>query len=318
MIAEAYTYIGATYAESTKATYRSQLRQYLRFCNYFKLKPVPANNTTLKCYITVLARSLKSTSIPGYLNIVRLIHVESGLPDPFLNNFELSCLKRGVQRLKGSPPEPKLPITPSILCQIKTILCPFDPCDVAFWAACLVAFFGFLRKSTLLPKSKSDASSHSLEIRDVKYNCDGSFKITIRHSKTNQFGQRVLVLPFVRAVEGNPLCPVNAMYRLRLIQPNNPNMPLFSFLFDGKSNFLTHSVFVSKLRNCLSKLGYDTSKYSGHSFRKGGCTYGFQLGLSPVILRQRGDWKSNAIFRYINISEEQLLNSAKVLARGEL
>ena len=98
---------------------------------------------TLKCYITILARSLKSTPIPGYLNIIRLIHIESGYEDPFINNFELNCLKRGVQRLKGTPPEPKLPITPDILYQIKETLCFVNPFDVAFWAACLIAFFGF-------------------------------------------------------------------------------------------------------------------------------------------------------------------------------
>lgn len=317
VLEEARTYIGATYAESTQATYRSQLRQYLRFCTYFNFKPVPADNITLKCYITVLARSLKCSSIPGYLNIIRLLHVESGFPNPLENNFEINCLKKGVQRLKGSPPEPKLPISPEILCRIKSILCFYQSDDVAFWAACLIAFFGFLRKSTLLPKSKSDKSSHSLEIRDVNYNLDGTFTVTVRHSKTIQFGQRVLKLPYVKAKNGEPLCPVRAMYQMRFNQPKECNLPLFSYENRGNIEFFTHSSFVTKLRNCLTKLGYDPTKYSGHSFRKGGCTHGFQLGLSPVVLRQRGDWKSDCIFRYINLSNEQLHEAASVLIRGE-
>ena len=79
----------AIYAESTKATYKSHLRAYLRFCIYIECDPVPINNTNLLLYAVFLARTLKPDSVRQYLNIVRLIHLESGLPNPLEGNYAL-------------------------------------------------------------------------------------------------------------------------------------------------------------------------------------------------------------------------------------
>jgi hypothetical protein len=51
------------------------------------------------------------------------------------------------------PPSKKLPITVEILRSIFANLDLASPCDLSFWAAFVVAFFGFMRKFTLLPES---------------------------------------------------------------------------------------------------------------------------------------------------------------------
>ncbi len=68
------------------------------------------------------------------------------------------------------------------------------PFNIAFWSACLVAFFTFMRKSTLLPGKQSKSPDRQLCIRDVSVT-DATAYVTIRHFKTFQFGQRVLRLP---------------------------------------------------------------------------------------------------------------------------
>jgi hypothetical protein len=83
------------------------MNAYLRFCIYYERVPCPADKTTLKAYIAFLARSLKSTSIPCYLNVVRIFHVSSGYANPFENNWEVAMVKRGVSRVKGCPPVQK-------------------------------------------------------------------------------------------------------------------------------------------------------------------------------------------------------------------
>ena len=150
---EAQSFIGKTYAVSTKSSYKTHLMTYLRFCLKFQLEPVPASTSTILSYTTFLARSLKPSSISNYLNIIRILHLDAGLPNPLLDNFALTNLKKGIQRELGSPPIQKLPITCKILKLIHCQLCFFLPKDVAFWAAYLVAFFGLLRKKTLLPQS---------------------------------------------------------------------------------------------------------------------------------------------------------------------
>jgi hypothetical protein len=65
----------ASFAESTKAMYRSHRNCYLRFCIHFDLCPVPATQMTLKTYVSFLARSIKPSGINGYLNIINLFLV---------------------------------------------------------------------------------------------------------------------------------------------------------------------------------------------------------------------------------------------------
>ena len=42
-------------------------------------------------------------------------------------------------------------------------------------------------------------------------------------------------------------------------------------------------------------LGYDPAKYAGHSFRRGGVSYAFQVGVPLELIKITGDWKSNAV-----------------------
>ncbi len=74
-----------------------------------------------------------------------------GLEDPFLPSLpRLHYVLRGVNRSQGEEggdSRERLPITPPLLHRIKAIWeCQAsDPDTVMLWAACCLAFFGFLR-----------------------------------------------------------------------------------------------------------------------------------------------------------------------------
>lgn len=290
------------------------VKAYLRFCLFFKRSPVPADNHTVLAYATFLARSLSPNSIPAYLNIIKLMHMEKGYPSP-LRNWELNAVTRGIQRRLGSPPKQKLPITIDLLTKIHAQLDLHLSEHKAFWAACVIAFFAFLRKSTLLPKSAS-SKEKALCIKDVSLN-ESMLFLHIRHTKTIQFGQRRLDIP-INAIPGSILCPVSAMAQvLSGMQPGSVsvNQPLFNYTAsDGKTRFLNHSVFMSLLKTVLCKCNVNINDYSGHSFRRGGCSYAFSLGISPLLIKLRGDWRSEAYQRYVNIKPEQHMNLAQTLA----
>ena len=97
-----------------------------------------------------LTRSLSASSFPTYLNAVRMLHLENGLPDPTKNNFHLATTLRGIKRAKGLTVSQKKPITPQILLALRNQLNLDNPWHATFWAVCLVAFFGLLRKANLL------------------------------------------------------------------------------------------------------------------------------------------------------------------------
>ena len=115
--AELKKYRGHTFAQSTAATYKSQLRAYFRFCLYFGYRPVPCSHHFLR-YVVFSDRTLAASNIPCYLNVVRIVHLQCGFPNPLqelLFKFQKNLLIRGIKRLHGDFGHQKLPITPDIL-----------------------------------------------------------------------------------------------------------------------------------------------------------------------------------------------------------
>ena len=275
-------YKASCYAESTKATYRSCLKAYLRFCLYFGLQPVPASKISVLAYLAYLARSLKPSSIPNYLNVVRLVHLEAGFPNP-LQDWEVSLIRKGIHRCHGQPPKQKLPITPQILEAIHNHLNPADSLDRAFWCACLIGFYAFLRKSTLLPKTANTLADHHLLVKDIHWTRPDTFYITVRHSKTIQFGQRVLSIP-VSGDGTSVLCPIRALKNMQDNLPPGDERALFSYYARKDTGTLTaldYNTFVKCLKLTLLKAGFNPKDYSGHSLRRGGASFSFSIGLPP-------------------------------------
>lgn len=79
----------------------SLTRAYLSFCLYYGYQPLSASSLTLSRYAAFLARSLSASSIPAYLNTVRILHLEHGFVDPTKNGFQLATTLRGIKRAKG-------------------------------------------------------------------------------------------------------------------------------------------------------------------------------------------------------------------------
>jgi hypothetical protein len=300
-------------AESTKSTYRSQLRTFRRFCLYFGRPCLPADQLTLKGYIAFLARSLNPSSIPGYMNVVRILHVSSGLKNPLVDNWELDMIKRGISRRFGRPPVQKLPITLDILRKLYCLMDFSLACDLAFWSAALIAFYGLLRKNTLLP-AHGDSSGPSFLIRsDVTGLSRHSFMLTIRHTKTIQYGQRLLKIPYASCEDGR-LCPVFFLLKHLVGSPLGGDLPLFSYCSGGRIYSWTHNKFVGYLKDCLSRVGYPPTSYSGHSFRRGGCSVCFEAGLSVTDIKLRGDWRSNSFEKYLFVPFESVFKSAIMIS----
>ena len=306
------------YAESTKAAYRTHLNTFLRFTINYDIEPVPISQFNLLAYIAFLARTLRPTSINNYLNIIRILHQDSGFPNPLADNFAVKNLKRGIARQLGSPPEQKLPITCFILRKIRERLDLYCARDIVFWAALTLGFFGFLRKSTLLPISKTRPGDSCIRRCDLEMPDMDTVILHITKTKTIQFKERVLEMPYV-ASPGNALCPVAAVCNMLEVSPCDPNLPLFSYFErDGSVKSLNHSTFTAQLKACISDVGLDATKYSGHSLRRGGATLGFQLGLSLTQIKKRGDWTSSAVNEYICMSCNSRIEIAKVLVNGSL
>ena len=277
--------------------------------------PVPISSADLGRYIALLSSRLSFSSVRQYLNAVRLMHLEAGYPNPLVNNWYITSIIKGLRRHKGDSTHQKLPITTDILFRILSILDFKRPFDLTFWAVCLVGFFTFFRKSNLLipAMDKFDQARHLCR-SDVCLSSSGAV-INVRWSKTIQFKQKILQVPLPR-IAGSPFCPCTALL-LTLAHIPEPNSPTPLFCYPSKSGPIpiTHGTFVAHLRQCLAKLGFNPSEYSGHSLRRGGVNFALQCGIPTEWIKLQGDWVSNAYERYVSPAFSLRLKLADTLGK---
>lgn len=311
---EARAFKSNAFAVATKKSYNTHLMTFIRFCLFYDLTPVPASQETITCYVAHLARSLKPVSVNIYLNIIRIMHEEAGFPNPLFENYELRMIKRGLLRERGSPPVQKAPMTVAILISLYKNV-NFDLCsERAFWCALLLGFFGFLRKSSLIPSSTAVPLNKRLNRADVIDLKLDSFSLVCAHSKTNQFGQRTHVIPYATCSDRR-LCPVYALLSHLGASPLQSHVPLFNYCVRSRDTFYSHAAFVARLKAGVKQCGLDPSQVSCHSLRRGGATLSFQSGLSAEHIKMRGDWRSSCYQQYLVISPESSMSVARTLSK---
>ena len=299
-------------AISTQKTYKSQYDAYMRFCIKFDFMPVPISQKHLLMYTVFLSRSLKASSIAGYLNVVRLIHVSLGYENPLENNFELSYLKRGILREIGSPPKQAMPMTTDMLLKLRAVLDFSKQKDLTFWGICLTSFYGMLRKSSILPETlKPKDRNNALLDKDVKF-CDDYVVLSFRHSKTNQFGRKIHKIPYCRN-SNQVLCPFRAILSVKCISEKSQNDLFFSYCTERIIYNWTGPVFFKSFKSYCAKAGLPYADLTPHSMRRGGATLGHLKHLSPIAIQARGDWATDCYKKYIHLDDDVMLEAARLM-----
>lgn len=300
------------FACTTARTYNTHLRAYLAFCNSININPVPISHVNIARYVAYLASRLSYSSIRQYLNIIRVLHLEGGLPNPLEASWYLQSLLRGCKRVIGDTCKPKLPMTVDLLRKIFNVLDINSHVDIAFWAACLVAFFSFLRKSNLFVDG--NASMAYLKRRDVTFLTQGAI-LNVTHTKTIQHNERQLKLP-IPHIAGSPLCPSSALLLVYKMVAAPDNAPLLAYPTPSGSRALSYQHFLRYLKSVLSKLGIDSTKYAGHSFRRGGASLALACNLPPDLIKLQGDWQSDCYQRYLEPDLDTKFQVARAMATG--
>lgn len=305
-------------APSTQKTYKSAKVRYLAFCNKAITPPLPLSENVLCFYVSFLAdEGLAHATIKSYLSACRHLHISYGYPEPHIGDMpRLAQIMKGIkssQAKQGRQPKPRLPITPPILIQIKTLLekQPNNFNNIMLWAAYTTCFFGFLRAGEICIPSDAgyDPGAH-LSFSDIAV--DNALnptlmQVRIKASKTDPFRQGVDI--YLGRTYNN-LCPVAAMMAY-LSARGDANGPLFRFQ-DGKP--LTRERLVGKLREALHCIGIRQDIYSGHSFRIGAATTAAQHGIPDATIQLLGRWESTAYLLYVKIDRNKLASITTTLS----
>ena len=296
-------------APNTRRTYASAQRKFCNFCAQLGISPCPANEQTLCLFITQLSNTIQHPSIKVYLSAVRALHIEKGFSDPLANSPRLHQVFRGIKRSQGTSKDSRLPITDNLMVTIFSSLNLQVYDDCMFWAACTLAYFGFLRSAefTVTNILHFDPETH-LQVSDLSFDRVESptcLRVWIKASKTGPFRKGCLI--FIGAGIP-PFCAVSAISAYLHLRGDHRG-PLFVFQ-DGKA--LTRERLTGWLRHIFSAAGIK-GNFSSHSFRIGAATVAARNGVPDYQIQASGRWTSNAYTSYIRTPAEALANISQHL-----
>ena len=293
----------AQFAESTKVIRSVQIRAYLSFCKHFSsnLEPYPCDTDQVCYYICYLARRLSFGSIRNYLSALNNHLKELEYPPIDYDSYAVKKLLMGIRRLKGDMKKQAAPLLPHNLLGLFSCMTN-SYAHTAVRAAMLVCFRALLRKSHVT------LSAVSLSRRDVVFH-DWGMMLRVLKSKTNQFADRVHLIPVVR-VKGDALCAVY-WTKLHFKQcPAPPDSMAFRLPRLGNSVPMSYAYYMQVIKCMCRASALNETEFSTHSLRRGGATFLRMCGATIEEIKERGDWKSNAVYQYLklSVSERRVLD----------
>ena len=278
------------------SSYVSGLRRYLTFCTSFALNPFPLSEPILCRFVASLYISgLQPGSVRQYLSAIRFSQIAVGGTDPAYSTLsQLHYVLRGMRRLRPTcARQRRLPITIGILRLLFSHWSsPVTYEGIMLWAACTLAFFGFLRSGEFIPTRHYPCPLAVDDFQVDSITHPTLLAVTLRHSKTDPFGAGVTIY-LGRAYDD--ICPVVAVLAYIAVRPPFQG-PLFIHR-DGSP--LTRFDLVTSIRHALSGSGLPLDSFTGHSFRIGAATSAALAGLPDSLIQTLGRWRSSAFRAYI-------------------
>ena len=243
----------------------------------------PTQDIILAWYAQYLAYTFKShASVVNYLSGVKTLHVLLGFTLQGFSGILVKLTVRGIRRIKKHQPKQALAINPVILNHVVQGLNLGNPDNTTFWAVCLTSFFLLLRKSNVVPDTIKRLNVQELLCRqDISF-CEKGALVTLRWSKTNQFGEHLTFL--LPKIPGSLLCPVSALQNMMRLVPAKTGI-----CFRKRSGLpWMYAQYQEKLHSCLNKAGYPGYLFSTHSMRQGGTTFAFLAGVPSELIKLLG------------------------------
>ena len=204
---------------------------YLRFCSRFGFKYLSQQLTALSFVsLSTLSTYCKYCTIINYLSAINFLYRHFGHDVAFQDEFCIKLITRGLRRILGDDREQKLPITPRILLRLRPELTADK--DSGFWAAMLIGFYSFSRKSNLVPKAaKHYTPRKRCPVRTLSFALGVWLSVFVGQRPPNSGSVNYLYLLFAfrRVIHFAQFKPTSAMF---VSSPHLP--PRLPFWSQGK------------------------------------------------------------------------------------
>ena len=294
-------------AKNTLRAYKSDFKDFAAFCAKHGFNSMPTEPKVVSLYLTHLSTSSKTSTLRRRLVSIGVIHKLKG---HYLDTKHPIIIENlmGIKRKKGSIQTGKKPL---LINHLKNIINVIDEQKIEKIkklrnrTIILIGFGGGFRRTELI----------SIDYEDIDLVEEGA-KITLRRSKTDQFGEgHVKGLPYFTNEKYCPVTSLKNWLNLSKIKTG----PIFRRFAKGSiltNHRLTDQSVVLIIKNCLKLAGIENQNFSGHSLRSGFATAAAESGADErSIMAMTGHKTSQMVRRYIkeaNIFKNNALSKIKI------
>ena len=295
-------------ANNTIRAYKSDFNDFGAFCSKHGFKSLPTEPKIIALYLTYLTnKDAKMSTLRRRLVSISMIHKHKG---HYLDTKHPVIIENlmGIKRKKGSIQKGKKPL---LINHLKAIVKVIDEDKaeeikkIRDKTIILTGFGGGFRRTELI----------SIDYDDLEFVPEG-LKITLRRSKTDQFGEGMIKgLPYFSNTKYCPVFHLKKWLELSKIKDG----PIFRRFAKGNSltkHRLTDQTVVLIIKRYLEIAGIDNQNFSGHSLRSGFATVTAESGADErSIMAMTGHKTTQMVRRYIkeaNLFKNNALNKIKI------
>ncbi len=295
-------------SENTIRAYKSDFNDFGLFCAQNGFKSLPTEPKIVSLYLTHLStKDCKMSTLKRRLVSIGVVHKLKG---HYLDTKHPSIIENilGIKRRKGSAQYGKKPL---LISDLKAMINVIDQSknekinQLRDRSIILIGFSGGFRRNEIV----------SLNYDDLEFVSEG-LKITLRKSKTDQFGEGSLKgLPYF---DNSNYCPVISLQKWLYISKIKSG-PVFRRFIKGSKlseTRLTDQTVALLIKKYLELAGMDSRNFSGHSLRSGFATSAAESGAEErSIMAMTGHKSTEMVRRYIkeaNLFKNNALNKIKI------
>jgi site-specific recombinase XerD len=294
-------------ANNTLRAYKSDFKDFGAFCAKHGFNSIPTEPKVVSLYLTHLSTNSKISTLRRRLVSIGVVHKLKG---HYLDTKHPIIIENlmGIKRKKGSIQTGKKPI---LINHLKEIINVIDEQKIEKIkklrnrTLILIGFGGGFRRTELI----------SIDYEDLDFVEEG-VKITLRRSKTDQFGEGLVKgLPYFT---NEKYCPVTSLKNWLSLSKIKTG-PIFRRFAKGSiltSHRLTDQSVALIIKDCLKLAGIENQNFSGHSLRSGFATVAADSGADErSIMAMTGHKTTQMVRRYIrdaNIFKNNALSKIKI------
>lgn len=285
-------------AENTKKAYKTDVDQFMSWCQSYNLESCPVAPDTLATYIAYLGQDYKWASIQRKISAIRKLHELRNEEYPS-KDIKVKSVLEGLKREKSVRQAQAPAFTLDEFRSTVGILSNDELAELRDKIVLVLGFTGAFRRSELV----------SINIEDIYFKTDHVI-IRLKNSKTNQYGEVEEKAFF--ASEDASICPIVTLQAWLALRPDHG--PLFVRFRKGEHHGeikLTEERLSDKSVDNIVK-HYFGKEYSAHSLRASFVTIAKKNGADDLEVMQQTKHKTSLMIqRYTRMNDVTEMNALK-------